>query len=495
MVLTQLRKYTKALVIFVVVAFAATLLYVGGTLPRAFGAGAVATINGAHIDQKEFNEIFLQLVSQMETQGMPIPQVRIMGLQAHLLDQMINTELMLQGATKEGIKVSDKELNERIAKYTEYFGSEKALEEALREQNLTMRQFRDRIRDTLLLEKLQQKIEGGIKVTDQDVREALRQVRSRHILITIPQGPDGEQKARAEAEKVLAELKAGKDFAALAREYSDDEATKEKGGELGFYRKREGLVKPFEEAIFSMKPGEIRGPIRTAYGFHIVQVEEVKEASEEEFQRMKDQVRQSLQQDLANEALTTWLENQKKKARITIHDTKLAAYLAQNEGKMEEAIKLYEKALRDEPQNGYIHAALAQVYEGKNDLDKALEHYRKAVELAPTDANLQMMLAQVYTQKKMTEEAVAAYKRASELEPNNLNLHMTLAQIFSRLNRRDLMAEEMKKAEEIQRAMESARKAQEEAAKKQAETSQGGTGNQPTRPQTQNSGTAAPTKP
>ena len=102
------------------------------------------------------------------------------------------------------------------------------------------------------------------------------QARARHILIGLTPAASAEEKAaaKAKAEAILAKVKAGGDFVALAKQNSEDPGTKDKGGELGFFGRGE-LVKPFEEVAFTLKPGEY-GIAESEYGYHVIQVEESK---------------------------------------------------------------------------------------------------------------------------------------------------------------------------------------------------------------------------
>ena len=99
------------------------------------------------------------------------------------------------------------------------------------------------------------------------------QVRASHVFIAIPEGADAQVVAdkQAQAQKVLERAKAGEDFAKLAKESSDDAATRAEGGDLGFFGK-DMLPKPIEEIVFAMKVGDIRGPIRADRGFHVIKL-------------------------------------------------------------------------------------------------------------------------------------------------------------------------------------------------------------------------------
>jgi peptidyl-prolyl cis-trans isomerase D len=108
-------------------------------------------------------------------------------------------------------------------------------------------------------------------------REA--QVRARHILrkLTAEAGPDDEVQARAVLESVQQRLATSEDFAELAREFSEDPASAEQGGDLGFFKHGE-MVKPFEDAAFGLQPGEVSDIVRTDFGYHLIKVEEVQTA-------------------------------------------------------------------------------------------------------------------------------------------------------------------------------------------------------------------------
>jgi peptidyl-prolyl cis-trans isomerase D len=119
-----------------------------------------------------------------------------------------------------------------------------------------------------------------------------KKVRARHILFQLKAGATQEKidNARSKAQLVLEEVKSGADFSKLAQKYSDDPGTKNKGGDLGFFTE-DRMVKPFSEAAFKMKPGEVSEPVATRFGWHIIKVEEVQEAKEPVLAEVKDQIR------------------------------------------------------------------------------------------------------------------------------------------------------------------------------------------------------------
>lgn len=132
-----------------------------------------------------------------------------------------------------------------------------------------------------------------------------KKARAKHILFSTmddkgtPLAEDKKEEARKEAEKVLEKAKNGEDFVSLVKEFSQDPGSKDKSGEYIFTRGQ--MVKEFEEAAFSMKPGEIR-LIETVYGYHIIKLEEVIEPTDEDIKKLADE-QQKLIEDIKNNIL------------------------------------------------------------------------------------------------------------------------------------------------------------------------------------------------
>ncbi len=127
-----------------------------------------------------------------------------------------------------------------------------------------------------------------------------KKVRARHILFKVgPHAkPEEIEDARKKALDVLKQARSGTDFGKLAREYSDDPGSRGKGGDLGFFT-RDRMVKPFSDAAFAMKPGEISEPVRTSFGWHVIKVEVVQEAKEPVLAEVADEIRSKLLKNAA----------------------------------------------------------------------------------------------------------------------------------------------------------------------------------------------------
>lgn len=117
------------------------------------------------------------------------------------------------------------------------------------------------------------------------------QVRARHILIRVSpeQGPEAKTAAKRKAEEVLAMVKSGKPFEDLAKKFSQDPGSAKNGGDLGFFP-RGRMVKPFEDAAFSLKAGEVSDLVETQFGYHVIKAEEVREEGLRPLEEVKEEI-------------------------------------------------------------------------------------------------------------------------------------------------------------------------------------------------------------
>jgi peptidyl-prolyl cis-trans isomerase D len=151
-----------------------------------------------------------------------------------------------------------------------------------------------------------------VSVTEKDVRDYYDKNKTNygspekrhasHILVSVPAGakPDVDAAAKKEADDVMAKLKAGGDFAALAKEHSDDPGSAQKGGDLD-WADRSTFVGPFADAVFSMKQGELRGPVKTQYGYHVIRLDGVQAGTTKTFEEVRGEIEAQLQKDRAQE--------------------------------------------------------------------------------------------------------------------------------------------------------------------------------------------------
>ena len=156
--------------------------------------------------------------------------------------------------------------------------------------------------------------------TNKDEFKTPEMVRARHILFVVEASAPAEEKKKVneKAAETLKKIKGGEDFAKLASELSGDPGSKQKGGDLGFVA-RGKTVKPFEDALFSLKPGEVSAVIETKFGYHIIKAEERKDASVEPFESAKEKIRQKIMQERVKSAVTQFIDKAMKDAKAEIY--------------------------------------------------------------------------------------------------------------------------------------------------------------------------------
>jgi len=264
----------------------------GCGMPGA-GGGKAAVVNGKAITMAEFDKQVKTVRDSMVEQGLDPKSAEgkttLDQVQTDILNQMIDTELMRQAAQKEGVTVTDADVNDRMQQFKKDAGGDEAFKKSLKDSNLTEEEFRTLVvRDQLVYERLYDKLTKSLPT-------AAEQVHVRHILL------DTEKEAR----DIQARLAKGEDFAAIAKASSVDTQSKDAGGDLPFFPR--GVLDPaFEEVIFRLKVKEI-GMVKTDYGYHVVQVLE-REASR--------QIAPDILQALGEEAINKYLDNLRATATV-----------------------------------------------------------------------------------------------------------------------------------------------------------------------------------
>lgn len=313
-----------------------------------------------------------------------------------------------------------------------------------------------------MAEKLQEKLAQRLQVTDEEVARAYEQVKLRQILVRPQQETDAARKAaETRARQLVQRLRAGADFAELARRESADEATKAQGGELGFVG-RGALPEAVEAVAFSLQPGAISDPIRTDEGYYIIQVTEKKEPEGAEFEKARPALVEQIRREKADENFARWFVDLRNSATISILDPQLAARDALSRGDYEGALKLYRQAAAQRPDDAYVYYGIAVTLLQLKRLDEALEALGKAVELASSDPMLHLALGNVYQEKGDKQKAAAALRKASSLSPMDMQMHLTLYMLFSSMGFTEDARREEQEIAKIQQVLEEQRRAQEE---------------------------------
>lgn len=291
----------------------------------------VATVNGTAIKKGDLENAVESVKAQMQMVGTQVPTDRKDEMYRGLLDDLIATELLAQEAKTRAIPVTDKDVEDFVSGFKDRFPSEQVFQNALKEQGITEAQLRSDVKKQLGIKKLLEKeVMSKVSITDKDAKKFYdenpdkfqepEKVHAAHVLVTVDKGADEATKAakRKEAEQVLADAKAGKDFAQLAKDHSGDPGSKDKGGDLGFFPRGE-MVKAFEDAAFALKaPGDLSGVVETPYGFHVIKLIERQPPHVVPFDDVKKDIGDFMKEKKAGELAKGYVDGLRKKAQVKI---------------------------------------------------------------------------------------------------------------------------------------------------------------------------------
>jgi len=289
--------------------------------------GKVAVVNGTVITQEDFDREMGRVRQQLLSRGKPLTDSQIPEIKKEVLENLINRELLYQESQRKAIKVDEAAINERVMALKKRFPSEAEFKTALIKANLSEADIRLQIKRGLAIEQFITKhFVEKVAVSDKELRayydnhphsfKQPGQVRASHILIKVD--PQAEQSQRAEARKRIEEiqqkLQKGEDFATLAKGFSEGPSSA-KGGDLGYFRRGQ-MVKPFEEAAFALKPGEVSDLVETRFGYHLIKVIEKKPETKMSYEEIKDKLGHYLRQQKAQKEVSVYLQKLKEKAKV-----------------------------------------------------------------------------------------------------------------------------------------------------------------------------------
>jgi foldase protein PrsA len=261
-------------------------------------SGDVVAVNGQRISRAEFDR-------KLES-GAAAKQV---------LSQLVQQQLVDQYGKESKIEISQADIDKKEADIKAQYPPGQ-FEQILAQQGLTEADVKNILRQQIILERA---VTPQVKVTDAEIQayfnknhaqlDKPERVRARHILVA-----DAKT-----AETVEGKLKGGMRFEDAAKAYSTDPSSKDKGGELGFFG-RGTMVPPFQDAAFSLPVGQVSQPVKSPFGFHIIQVEEHQNAQKATLAGSRDEIVKKLTQQAQGQQIPAFLQQLRSKAKIDIYD-------------------------------------------------------------------------------------------------------------------------------------------------------------------------------
>lgn len=447
----------------------------GAAGPTGGSSAAVATVNGDAITRDDYDQSVGSLRSQAEQGGLSIGVTRSALLHDTALEQLITAKLQLQQAQKMGLTASDADITKARQQVVTQSGIAERLglkpnasisdvDAALAKNGQTSIEDNlpdEALRQNILLDKMQTYQANQVNVTEQDARNFYHEFHTRHILIASKTRSDVQ--AQAQAQQIIAKAKApNADFAALAKQYSDDPGTKDKGGDDGFIGPDNGFngyVPEFTAAAIALKPGEVSPtPVKSPqFGYFIIKLDGVKDNLPKDFDKNKAQYIAQVKQQKQGTAHQAFIAGLKRApgTKIVINDAALRADRAMAQATQDAdpvkqqadtraALADYQNALKSNPPMsvaGEINTQIGQAYQALGQPAQAIAAYEAALKNTD-DAQLRLTLGTLYLQAKQTDKAAAQFQSASTQAWDDPQVHQQLAGIYAQMKRPDLLQQE-----------------------------------------------------
>ena len=301
--------------------------------PKTITNAIAAVVNDDIITLNDVNREAQPAVSEAEKKAALNDAARI-RIRRTALDRLIEKKLTEQKIKELNIKVSEEEIRQAIddVRKQNNIASQEALVKALAAQGLTFDQYRTQLQEQIeKLKLVSMEVRAKVHVSETEMRDYYssnmakyteeESFRARHIFFKsdAKSSPEEVQRTRTTALAVLADAKGGKDFAELAKKFSEDPAARKDGGDLGSFKK--GDMQPeLEKTIISLKPGEISELVATPIGFHIIKLEARVAGTNKPFESVKADIEEILYRKKSEERFSQWVKDLRGKATIEVRE-------------------------------------------------------------------------------------------------------------------------------------------------------------------------------
>ncbi|WP_423326344.1 peptidylprolyl isomerase [Deferribacter abyssi] len=284
----------------------------------------IAKVNGSPIYESEVNAVFAEILLKngIAPNSVDFNNPQFREIKEKIVDQLIDREVLAQHSEKFSYKNIEKDIKTKLSELKSSFNNEKEFQDALKRNNLTEQELKNKIRKNILVRKQIDAIKSNIKVTEVEKKEFYNKninkfktpdsVHVKHIIILT-----GKKRSDIDAKKLINEIynkiNKGESFEDLAKKYSED-ASAQNGGDLGFITKGK-TVPEFEKIAFTTKTGKVSKPFKSKFGYHILKVIENKKGKTLTYEEVKKQISQLIVdnklENIIKDKIRKWRKNDK----------------------------------------------------------------------------------------------------------------------------------------------------------------------------------------
>jgi parvulin-like peptidyl-prolyl isomerase len=289
-------------------------------------AGAIAAVGKGAVTQAQFDQIMAQAEAQYKSQpgAPPFPKAgtaQYNQLKASIVNYLVQNELVKQQAASMNVSVTDKEYQDRLKQIVQQVGGQKKLDALLKKQGVTAADLESQLKAQMLQDKVRTKVGEAAKVSAAQVTAYYNDPKNASQFVT-PESVDARHvlvKTKAEAlkvQKLLAANNTDANWSKVAKQYSIDPGTKNSGGSLGNFPQGR-MVPEFDKVAFSLKPGVVSAPVKSQFGWHVIEVTKKTPGSKKKtLAEATPMIEQQLKLQLQSTAWTDWLKKVTKAADI-----------------------------------------------------------------------------------------------------------------------------------------------------------------------------------
>ncbi|MBW1864444.1 MAG: peptidylprolyl isomerase [Deltaproteobacteria bacterium] len=287
----------------------------------------VVIVNDIPITETDVALEIKRILFQAKAMRQPIDESMMGSMRDKVIDSLINRELLYHQSKAKGITADAEEIDNSIDQIKQKLEAGQSFESLLAEMGITIETMRTQVGQANAIQKLiEVVVYPKAMVSEKESRiffennpqyfQKPEEVKASHILIQVAPDAGDEEKlaARKKIEEVQIKIEAGNDFAELARQYSEGPSNVN-GGDLGYFDRKK-MVKPFSDAAFALKPGEVSDIVETRFGFHLIKVYDKKAKSAYVFEDIKDRLREILRQQKIKDETVRYLEELRKTADV-----------------------------------------------------------------------------------------------------------------------------------------------------------------------------------
>ncbi|MCA1902600.1 MAG: peptidylprolyl isomerase [Candidatus Hydrogenedens sp.] len=301
-------------------------------IPTVIYDGIVATVDNEVILMSDLREEIAPFFADLKSQGLSSQQIDKEMEQAFqkALDRYIERLLLYRKAMNEGLKVDEKDIDDRIMKIKKRYSSPEEFQRLLEESGESMSEFRERIKQQIIALsyalKKRKAFENEITISEPEIAKYYNEhidefknpqkVKVRRIFLQAPKEAEERLKVKERIMEIHDRIKQGADFSTIAENESQGPEA-DQGGLIGWVSKGD-LVPELEQVIENMNEGDISQPIETEWGFHILKVEEKQGNAQIPYEKARIIIEPKLKEQYVNERYQKWIDELKKGARIRI---------------------------------------------------------------------------------------------------------------------------------------------------------------------------------